>query len=86
MKRTRPTLGLHTVKERVDALAMAKDAYKTGLQAAEGGAPMEVAFYVGYLKSLSDLARQEHAVDLYTDLDLLRSRLEEKLQEILGLI
>jgi len=86
VRKQRPALGLHTVQERVDALAMAREAFKAGEQAVKGGAPLEVAFYVGYLKSLSDLANQEHAVDLYTDLDLLRSRLEESLQEMLGLV
>lgn len=59
-----PTLGLHTKKERREALGLATDAYRNAVEASQSGDPLSMVSEMGYIRAIGHLAMLEGAEDL----------------------
>lgn len=70
-------LGLHTSEEKEAAFAFAHVAFQDGLKAKREGREDRVAYALGYLSALADLAQEEMAEDLWRDVAGLISRLKD---------
>jgi hypothetical protein len=77
-------LGLRTATEQEEAKAFAKDAYKAGELAAENRDIPTLAYQMGYLACISDLALYEGAAQLARDAGALYNRLDDLRNELMG--
>lgn len=58
------SLGLHTKKERREALGLATQAYHNAVEASQSGDPLSMVSEMGYIRAIGQLAMQEGADDL----------------------
>jgi hypothetical protein len=61
LKTGTPQLGLHTEKEQVVAIDLAAASYERAVQAHERRDSVAMAFEIGYIKAISELAEAEGA-------------------------
>lgn len=84
MARKKWTLGLHTTEEQTQALSLARDAYRSGAEAAQAGEIGTLAYNMGYLAGISDLALREGVTQLAEDVSTLYNQLDDMLKEMTG--
>lgn len=75
----RATMGMHSKKERREAMAMAADAYQRGVEAANGDNALGLASEIGYLTAIRELAKRSRAGEMVGTLERQVSDLLERM-------
>lgn len=70
-------LGLDTPKEQAQALGMATSAFQQAVQSLNEGNIREYLYLYGYMSGIQGLADAEKAMQLVSDIQVLRERLVE---------
>lgn len=76
-RKYRNVLGLDTPAEQAQALGMATSAFQQAVQSLNDGDIQGYTYLYGYMSGIQGLADAEHAVQLVSDIQVLRERLVE---------